>query len=127
MSQIPPESGTQRMIFAQHRVVAGILDAPLIAMRRSRADETLRRLLVTAVAERDIEHGAHRFVQTVEPVTLGVHVPGLVRAHRFPRGKNGGEIVAQLGVATVCLQPSVASAAAVLISCSHIEKIMRGW
>lgn len=110
------------MIFAQHGVVAGILNASLVAMRRGRADETLRRLLVTAVAECDIEHCAYGFVQAVEPIALGVHVPGLVRAHRFPRGKNGGEIVAQLGVATVCLEPSVASAPPVLVSGSHIEK-----
>ena len=110
------------MIFAQHGVVAGILNASLVAMRGGRADETLRRLFVTAVAECDIEYRAYRFVQAVEPVALGVHMPWLIRANCFPRGENGGEIVAQLRVTTVRREASVTSAAPVLISGSHTEK-----
>src|SRR5690349_18578962 len=95
------------MVFAKYGVVTDALDAPLIPMGRSGTHEALRCGLVAAVSERNVEDGANRFVQAIEPVALRVDVPRLLLTQLFPLFENELEVVSKLGVAPVGMSAAI--------------------
>ena len=111
------------MVFAKHGVVTNALDTPLIPMGCGGTHEALSRGLVAAVSERNVEDGANRFVQTIQPVALRVDVPRLLLAQLLPLFENQSEVVAKLGVAPVGMSPAIGDVGLYIICLRHTRKL----